>query len=184
MPDTTLPPPPPQRVPARDAFAALPPELPPRPVWPQVAAQLKRRPRRRRRTGLWLAVAASAVLVAIWMPRLHEPATTPAGLAPMDAVTTEPAAAPDVEALVQRSQALESSLAAQPPALRSGSAVLAAEWIAADIGAIDAALADARPEDVATLWHARVELLAELAGLRQNETLAATGSGGLVLALD
>lgn len=184
MPDTMLPPPPPQRVPVRDAFAALPPELPPRPAWPQVAAQLKRRPRRRRRRALWLAVAASAVLVVIWMPRLQEPGTLPTSAPPMDSMATSPAIDTDVEALVQRSQALESSLAAQPPALRSGSAVLAAEWIAADIGAIDAALADARPEDVATLWHARVELLAELAGLQQSETIAATGFGGLVLALD
>lgn len=91
---------------------------------------------------------------------------------------------PDVDALVERSQALEASLRTLPPALRSGGSVLAAEWIAADIGAIDAALANAPPDDAATLWQARVALLSELAGLRRSETIAATGSASLVLALD
>lgn len=181
MPDTTHPPP--QRVPARDAFCALPQERPQRSAWPAVAAQLKRRPRRGRRAPLWWAVAASAVLVALLIPRLQP--TAPGD--PGRPATTRVAATeydPGLDALVQRSRALESRLQGMPPALRSASAVLAAQWIAADIGAIDAALAQARPEEAATLWQARVVLLTELAGLQHSEAVAATGAGDLMLALD
>lgn len=179
MPDTTLPPPP--RIPAREAFGALPLEQPPRSAWPAVATQLKRRPNRRRRIALWWAVAASAVLVAIWMPRLQPP--SPIDPPPAAQIATATGQDPGLDALVQRSHALETRLRDTPPALRSGGAVLAAEWIAADIGAIDAALAEAPANEAAALWQARVALLGELAALRDNEAVAATGAGDPLLAL-
>lgn len=180
MPDSTRPPP--QRISARDAFAALSLEQPPHTVWPALAARVRRRPRAGR-AALWWAVAASVVLVAIGLPRLAPPDAAP---------TSAPAAASSVatgndaglDALVAQSQALESRIQRMPPALRSGSAVLAGEWITADIGAIDAALAEARPEDAATLWQARLVLLAELAGLRQREAVTASGAARLFVALD
>lgn len=184
MPDTNIPPP---RIPVREAFAALPLHAPPRPAWPAVADRVRRRRPGRTRVAAWLAVAASAVLLAFWLAPLGGPsspgdASAPSELARFDTSPPGPGSG-GVGELVQRSQALEARLQAEPPALRSGSAVLAAEFIAADIGRIDAALAGAPPEDTALLWQARVALLVELDELRRTEMLAASGSGPL-LALD
>lgn len=181
MPDTNIPPP---RIPVREAFAALPLHAPPRSAWPAVSGRVRRRRPTHTRAAAWLAVAASAVLLAFWLPRLGGPegAVTPSELAHLDG-SPPGAISPGVEELVQRSQALEARLQADPPALRSGSAVMAAEFIAADIGRIDAALAGAPPEDTALLWQARVALLVELDELRRTEMLAASG-GGPLLALD
>lgn len=181
MPDSSSPPRPP--VAARDAFAALPLEGPARSAWPAVAAAARRRRARPRRVALWTAAAAAVLLLALWMPRLPQPASAPPDTA-ADITASPPPALDSLDALVQRSQTLEARLQDDAPALRSGSAVLAARWIAADIGAIDVALAESDPTHAAMLWRARVALLDELDGLRSSEAMAATGSADLVLALD
>ena len=176
MPDPS--PAPRSTVGAREAFAALPLEQPSRSAWPAVANGLPGAPSRPRRWAPWLAVAAGVALVAVSLPHLPQPVGAPAP------EHHPQAAGPAVDALVQHSQALEARLQSAPPALRSGSAVLAARWIAADIGAIDVALADATPEHAATLWQARISLLGELDALRRNESIAATGTAGPLRALD
>ncbi|MCP5473644.1 MAG: hypothetical protein R3F18_07975 [Lysobacterales bacterium] len=137
---------------------ALPLETPPADAWAKIRARAEApaASRRTRRTPSpwWLALAAGAAAIAL-LPSALQP---PAVLAPAPAVAGAP-----VNALVQRSQALESeirSLRAANPALAEAQY----QWeraIENDLAVIDVGLAERGPQQ-AQLWRERVRLLEEL----------------------
>lgn len=149
----------------RERLAALPLETPPAAAWTAIRTQLETRvapPTRHRPSPWWLALAAAIAAVVI------APALQQSG-AP-DVRSTTPVA-PEVAALMQRSQSLENEIRA----LRAGSPDIAQtqfEWESAienDLALVDVGLGapGARPEP---LWRERVRLLEELKTASQMES--------------
>jgi hypothetical protein len=135
---------------------ALPLETPPADAWASIRARIEapaasRQPRRTP-SPWWLALAAGLAAIAL----------LPTALQPPGAVATPAADAP-INALVQRSQALESeirSLRAANPALAEAQY----QWeraIENDLAVVDVGLAERSPQQ-AQLWRERVRLLEEL----------------------
>jgi hypothetical protein len=135
---------------------ALPLETPPADAWASIRARIEApatsRLPRRTLSPWWLALAAGLAAIALLPTALQQPG----------AVATPAADAP-INALVQRSQALESeirSLRAANPALAEAQY----QWeraIESDLALVDVGLAERSPQQ-AQLWRERVRLLEEL----------------------
>ncbi|GMU42784.1 MAG: hypothetical protein IT479_11725 [Xanthomonadales bacterium] len=151
-----------------ERLAALPLESPPAAGWSELRARLRRSqpPRASRRASPgWLALAAGLVAVLV-LPQLQRAPLPPPARPTPQAV----ASAPQLAALMRRSQALE----AQIRALRANGVELAEaqyEWeraIEGDLALIDVGLAaDGQTE---ALWRERVRLLEELRTASQTDT--------------
>lgn len=168
-------------IPASAAFANLPLERPAASVWRRIeGTRARRRSTLRRHAPAWLAVAASVALLAVLLPgRL--------ALSPMQDATMDPVAGPgpdvaprlEIDHLVATSTRLEAALSGAPPALRSSGDVLTSQWLAADIAALDLALAEATPEqDTSDLWRQRIALLDAWLQLNRHEQWVAAGGNG------
>lgn len=149
-------------------LAALPLESPMHDAWPALARRLRPAPVRHASRAGWWALAATVGLLAL-VPGLVQRTDTPA-------VT-----APDISALMQRSQALEDEirgLRAENPEIDS----VKYAWESAiqnDLALIDVGLAD-HSHRSADLWRERVRLLEEL----KTTTRADTGTLLLKTRLD
>lgn len=157
-----------------DAFAALPLDTPPPGGWNAVAARLDAR--RARRWPLWTAAAAALLLVVALPWRLFAPADAPDAAAPPQVAAIDPA----LEALYAESAQLEALL----PLIRddrvaSGAAALMAAELDARLAAIDFALSE--PDLAETrqllLWHERVAVLHDIAGLEGTRRWLAANGG-------
>jgi hypothetical protein len=147
-----------------DALAALPLAGPSESTWPRIEATLAARLARRRRATRWRYGLAAALALFALAPALElaltDRATAPP--APADvAATADPR-----DALIERSQALEASLAAYDEPVDAGSAFAAAE-LEDLIGMVDVQLsATDDPRHAQVLWRQRLALVEELATIR------------------
>lgn len=168
-----------------DAFARLPPEVPPAGAWQRVAASLDdrhRRPRRspQRRAG-WFALAATLALAVVlpWR-QMQAPADGPTMAQPMATSGTAAARAPATTSALQAESALLETLVAhaRDGRVASGSAAAINAELEARLAAIDSALADPAlaPEREHALWRERVKALQALASFEGTRRwLAANG---------
>lgn len=185
----------PEPVDVGTALRALPLQMPPRSVWPHVAAQLQppvaEAPRAvrgsRRMPRRWLALAAMLAL-ALVLPRWLSLPTNDGSLAGTDpAATSAPITAPgdDLDTLLRESAQLEAWIAwtGTPARDAGGSASLALD-LHDRIAVIDTLLAssDLDPAAQQPLLQERLLRLRELAGLQNTrQLLAAHGDEAQVL---
>lgn len=142
-----------------EALRGLPGPVPPRDLWPELAAELDGARRRRwwRATAAALAVAASLAVATVVGVRRPTPAPP----------------APDITTLVAESQRLEGVFRSLDVDDRVMSASRAAALSALEdrISVVDAELAGADdPQRVEALWRVRVHLLNTMVGVSTTTT--------------
>lgn len=173
------------------ALRALPLRSPPNDAWSKLAAELQ--PKRRKRFGWPLALAAGAVLACgiAWMHSKNSATGTDtaassiptATIADTDVNATNAANGKSEQllALQSRSRELEQWLHATAGAATPlpGHDLAAAEEIESLIGVVDVELTAPAQHDEEKLWRRRVNLLEDLTALRySNYRLAEAGLSG------
>lgn len=151
----------------KQRLIALPLETPPRDAWANIRTRLEAPPKAPRRltTPWWMTLAAALAVIALMPAVLHRP----------DNMTTD-LTDPQLNALMQRSQSLESEIRG----IRAASPALADsqfQWeraIENDLAVVDVGLTASGPNPT-PLWRERVRLLEEL------KTASQTDAGPLLL---
>jgi hypothetical protein len=181
-----------------DALRALPLATPSRSAWPDIAASLaaRRRARWRRHAAIGIATAAVlALVVTLALRPADAPASrgivnanpgdsNPAATVPRDAADNDeaPRATTDseVESLIAQNQQWERALrrADSRPDTLNGSAALASAEIEDLIGMIDVELGQGSDHDARLLWTQRLQLMADLASLRNGSRAVSAATDG------
>lgn len=159
----------------RAKLAALPDTPPPREVWQRIAAQADAEGLFRAPFGLqqarWLAGAGLAAAVLLMVFRLPQPAVDE-GPFPTEPSYMETGDSGSLDALMVRSQLLESNLRAlpaEPRVMRAGTVMTINELedrIAAIDGVLNDGSAQLTDEQVRTYWRERVRLMDSLVQVR------------------